>query len=506
MERASRVPESANSLEALRTYGKNLSMNCINERTTKKGLTFFSMVFCLMVFACKEEDEVPPEASFTFVIVNPGTLPAIVNFSSTSQRAANVYWDFGNGTTSTDQNPQATFQDAGKYDVKLVVKNEGGSDSSSQVVTIVLPKPKADFTITLSNPEVLPVTVEVFNTSIGSNLTYQWLIKNESSTQVNTSASFNAGGIYNIKLVASNESGIDSVTKQVRVSPYPQKYTYFNGTVSNLFAWEGKKVVLLSRNNNLNRAAMFKWVHAVDSTYGYYKACTGKEPVPLPNTYVNNRTTIADVAATCGAGCGHLGATGIEMQSTYFDINYSTIVNTNTFDHLAFYEFGRNFWFYGAKLDYKEPGSFPIAGAYAVWMGSMEGRDAIGVPGSTVYGETYPQAQARFANFLNLYLADPSLNWANTLAVDKGVPGQCNAADLFTSMCMRLKKDYGGDAFLKNIWKNVDLRPNALTTQDAVDNFFLASCATADKNLTTLFQSWRWPLSTNALVAASKYP
>lgn len=90
--------------------------------------------------------------------------------------------------------------------------------------------------------------------------------------------------------------------------------------------------------------------------------------------------------------------------------------------------------------------------------------------------------------------------------MDKGVPGYCNAADLFTSMCMRLRRDYGEAEFLKNIWKNVEARPNANSTQDAVDNFFLASCKTANKNLTELFQSWRWPLSAGAITEASKYP
>ena len=54
--------------------------------------------------------------------------------------------------------------------------------------------------------------------------------------------------------------------------------------------------------------------------------------------------------------------------------------------------------------------------------------------------------------------------------------------------------------------RKLGLRPNANTTQDAVDNFFLASCEAANKNLATVFQAWRWPLSTNALTIASQYP
>ncbi|MFT3949086.1 MAG: hypothetical protein QM763_19130 [Agriterribacter sp.] len=89
----------------------------------------------------------------------------------------------------------------------------------------------------------------------------------------------------------------------------------------------------------------------------------------------------------------------------------------------------------------------------------------------------------------------------------QGVPNSgLGATDLFASFCFRLRRDYGGEAFVQNLWKEAGRRPNATTTQDAVDNFFLASCAAANKNLTTVFQSWRWPLSVSAVATASKYP
>lgn len=244
----------------------------------------------------------------------------------------------------------------------------------------------------------------------------------------------------------------------------------------------------------------------MDGAYEYYKTCTGREPTPFAPTYINNHTAIADATTTCGAGCGYLGFTGIEMQNVYFDANYNVINNNNQVDHLGFYEFGRNFWFYGAKLDYKENGSFPIAGAYAVFMSHMA-RDATGINPAPFAGMTYEQIVAQLRGLIDIYLANPSLNWSNTLAVDQGVPGtNTNAAGLFCSFMYRLRRDYGGENFIQNVWKQAGLRPNATTTQDAVDNFFLASCAAANKNLTAVFQSWRWPLSANAITAASRYP
>ena len=447
-----------------------------------------------------------PKADFIFVVRNSGFLPDTVDFTSTTVAATSMKWVFEDGKTDSSINPRKIFHLQGTFNVKLVATNAAGSDSITKPLILPLNKPVANFSFTLSGQEILPVVMTTNNTTIGSNVTYAWTFGNGNSAQNNPTNNFNAGGIYEVKLVATNASGSDSLTREVRIFPYPQLYHSISAGFLNLYAWEGQKVMILSRRNDLNRATMFRWLQTVDSAYGYYRACTGRDPLILASTYIDNHTTIADVPVTCGAGCSYVGFTGIEITNSSFDVNYQVINDYNQYDHLCFYEFGRNFWFYGSKLDYKEAGSFPIAGAYAVFMGSMEGRDAVGVEGSTVYGETYPQQKARFASFLNLYLADPTLNWSNTFAVDKGVPGHCNAADLFTSMCMKLKSDYGGDYFLRGIWKNAALQPDAVTTQDAVDNFFLAVCATANKNLTSLFQSWRFPLSTNAITAASKYP
>ena len=144
------------------------------------------------------------------------------------------------------------------------------------------------------------------------------------------------------------------MTKQLRISSFLQPYKTFYDVQTNLYAWEGKNVMILSRNNNLNRVTMFRWLKAMDTTYGYYKVCTGREPILfIPYYYINNKATIADVANTCGAGCGFLGWTGIELQNTYFDVMYNAINNNNQYDQAVFYEFGRNFGFMVIKSHIK---------------------------------------------------------------------------------------------------------------------------------------------------------
>jgi len=276
----------------------------------------------------------------------------------------------------------------------------------------------------------------------------------------------------------------------------PQSYTTFQNATLNLYKYEGAKVMVLANSPTLNASAMTKLTNALDGTYDFYKRCTGREPTRFPNTFINNRTTVARVDATCGAGCGYLGATGIELLNSFFDVLYTEILNNNLYDQAVFYEFGRNFWFYG-NLAYKQ--NDPVTTGFAVFMRFMAMED-IGVQGAKFGNMTFTEFRNKVQGLLPLYLANSSLNWSNTLGAGQGVPNSgLGGADLFASFCWYLKNTYG-QCWLENVWKYAGERPDAVTTQDAVDNFIIASSLAAKTNLAPLFQqTWRWPVSTNAV-------
>jgi hypothetical protein len=80
----------------------------------------------------------PPTASFNAAAVSSCDLE--FNFTDNSTNVPqNWLWDFGDGTSSTLQNPSHTYPASGTYTVKLVVSNSVGSDSTTQTVSIVLP-------------------------------------------------------------------------------------------------------------------------------------------------------------------------------------------------------------------------------------------------------------------------------------------------------------------------------------------------------------------------------
>ncbi|MEO1449240.1 MAG: PKD domain-containing protein, partial [Bacteroidota bacterium] len=77
---------------------------------------------------CAIEDEVlvsvQPEINVDFSLGNPPVLQAPVTFNDQSSgNPTSWYWDFGDGNTSTDQNPTHTYLSLGSFDVCLTVED-----------------------------------------------------------------------------------------------------------------------------------------------------------------------------------------------------------------------------------------------------------------------------------------------------------------------------------------------------------------------------------------------
>ena len=75
-----------------------------------------------------------PDADFSTTPGSPVTLPlpnAMIQFLDGSENATQWFWDFGDGTTSTLQNPNHTYTTPGEYSVQLITVNEAGCVSEA---------------------------------------------------------------------------------------------------------------------------------------------------------------------------------------------------------------------------------------------------------------------------------------------------------------------------------------------------------------------------------------
>ncbi|MGE0635147.1 MAG: PKD domain-containing protein [Bacteroidia bacterium] len=78
-----------------------------------------------------------PVASFGFTPELPDMNDSEVRFENQSQGGVDYFWDFGDGTTSTDINPVHNFGSPGDYTVTLTVTSAGGCvETTTYVITV----------------------------------------------------------------------------------------------------------------------------------------------------------------------------------------------------------------------------------------------------------------------------------------------------------------------------------------------------------------------------------
>lgn len=162
---------------------------------------------------------VNPVAQFVATPLN-GCVPLAVQMTNQSTNAQYYSWDFGDGNTSSQLNPQHTFTAVGTYTIQLIVENVNGcSDTSVQNIT-VHPLPVAAFVSSYNCGS--PVTMNFTNQSTGAN-NYSWDFGNgQTSSLTDPSINYATPGTYTVSLVASNQYGcVDQVEQIVTIYPSP---------------------------------------------------------------------------------------------------------------------------------------------------------------------------------------------------------------------------------------------------------------------------------------------
>ncbi|HEY3360701.1 MAG TPA: PGF-pre-PGF domain-containing protein [Methanosarcina sp.] len=77
----------------------------------------------------------PPSSNFLSNTTS-GNIPLTVQFTDTSTGSPALWnWNFGDGSTSTEQNPKHTYFSAGTYGINLVVSNVAGTSAKAATIT-----------------------------------------------------------------------------------------------------------------------------------------------------------------------------------------------------------------------------------------------------------------------------------------------------------------------------------------------------------------------------------
>ncbi|GAB5553571.1 MAG: hypothetical protein Sapg2KO_31620 [Saprospiraceae bacterium] len=180
-----------------------------------------------------------PDAAFTT------TQEGIGQYTFEDQTAHNVtswQWDFGDGNSSTEQNPNHQFVQEGDFNVCLIAGNEFGQDTTCQSFTITNLLPIAAFTQDSTGQG----RFQFFNQSSDNSTNFSWDFGNDStSTERNPSYQYAREGDYEVCLIAQNEFGRDTSCTQLKVQNIVPQAAFL------VLAQEGDSISLMDTSTNL---------------------------------------------------------------------------------------------------------------------------------------------------------------------------------------------------------------------------------------------------------------
>ena len=195
----------------------------------------------------------PPSASFTY-----SANQLSVSFTDTSTDDNGVVsrsWSFGDGATSSSQNPAHTYSAAGSYSVSLTVTDaQGLQNTTSQTVTVSSggnnQAPDAAFTVSTSG-----LTANFSDQSRDDNgiESYSWSFGDgATSSAANPSHTYATAGSYSVTLTVTDREGLqDSASQTVTVTDGSQGCTGVSAWSASTFYSTNDEV---SYNGNKYRA------------------------------------------------------------------------------------------------------------------------------------------------------------------------------------------------------------------------------------------------------------
>ena len=99
-------------------------------QSIKISLCIFSALVLFGLTSCKKDTAATPVDVIYTVSLDGYT----ATFTNQTKGASSYEWDFGDGTSSTDQSPVHTYPGKGKYVPTLYVKSAGGTESEGSTV------------------------------------------------------------------------------------------------------------------------------------------------------------------------------------------------------------------------------------------------------------------------------------------------------------------------------------------------------------------------------------
>ncbi len=162
------------------------------------------------------------DAAFTHTEPTVCKAPAAISFTNTSTGPGTLsyFWLFGDGNTSTLQNPTHTYSTNGTYTAKLVVRSSSGCVDTAVSLPISIGANNTSFTTAGAVCVNEPATFTNTSTPAPSNSTWYFGDGN-TTTNIHSTHTYAAPGTYTVKLINTYTNCVDSITQNIIVNPKP---------------------------------------------------------------------------------------------------------------------------------------------------------------------------------------------------------------------------------------------------------------------------------------------
>ncbi|MEI6888655.1 MAG: PKD domain-containing protein [Bacteroidota bacterium] len=256
-----------------------------------------------------------PLADFTATSVCKSS-PTLFTDNSTGGTIVGWAWSFGDGGTSTVQNPTYTYSNSGTFDVILTITNSLGCQGVKHKSIDVYGAPVAQFRF--SSPTCASDSVQFTNlstTAHGSIHDWYWDFGDGALAHVvfpsnpNLKHQYTSGGSYNVKLSITTT---DSCKNEITISvPVEHKPTANFSNASGACALMANQFTDLSQTNGGTPLASWSWSFG-DPTSGSNNTSTQQNPT---HAFSAGGTFLVHLMVTNATGCYDTLSTQISVNA-----------------------------------------------------------------------------------------------------------------------------------------------------------------------------------------------
>ncbi len=252
-------------------------------------------------------------------------------FSNDTDFADTYLWDFGDGTTSIEENPTHTYASDGNYPVTLIATNACGSVAYDDVVEIStgnVTAPTANFSATTTTG-CPPFTANFNNLSSPNATSWSWSFSggnpSNSTDQNPPTITYTTPGTYTVILIATNSAGNSTQVETDYIVVNTDPTASFSANIAGS---------LVSFSNTSNNADTYLWdfgdgTSSMETFPSHTYMTDGSYTVTLTTTNdCGTASSIQNVVIVTPPSAGFMAdaTTGC----TPFTVNYSDLSSPNT--------------------------------------------------------------------------------------------------------------------------------------------------------------------------------